>query len=102
MIKDTQALDMNEVKKVLGSIEDSDKKKQVESFIKKFSKISDDKAKKLREEIKNLGLLKVKEEHIVKIIDTLPEDASDLNKIFVDITLDEDETNKILEVVKNK
>lgn len=93
-------LEMSEVKKILGSIKESEKKKQLEVFIKKFSKISKEKAKQLKKELNELGLLKVKQDHIVKIIDILPEDASDLNKIFVDVDLDEDETNKILKIIK--
>jgi len=38
-------------------------------------------------------------EQIIKIIDLLPENQEDLNKI-VDISLDENETKKILETVK--
>src|SRR3989338_509217 len=41
------------------------------------------------------------ESYIVKIVDLLPEDASDINKIFSDISLNEDEVNKILGIVKN-
>lgn len=100
MIKDMQPLNMYEVKKILGSLEDSEKKAQVEAFIKKFSKTGKGKPENLAEEIEALGLLKVKKEHIAKIIDVMPEDSEDLNKIFTDIGLDEDETNKILEVVK--
>ncbi len=90
---------MAEVKKILESLE-GDKKKQAEDFIKKFLKITPEKAEQLKKELKELDLLKLKEEHIAKIIDIMPEDSSDLNKIFVDTSLDEDETNKILEVVK--
>lgn len=93
-------LNMQEVKKVLGSLEDSEKKKQTEILIKKFSKIKPEKAEQLKKELVNLGLLKLKDEHIVKIIDLMPEDASDLNKIFTETSLNEDETNKILEVIK--
>jgi len=100
MIKNTQVLNMNEVKKILGSLEDSENKKQIESFIKKFSKITAEKAGKLNKELTDLGILKIKQEHIIKIIDLLPTDAADLNKIFTDVSLDENETNKILEVVK--
>lgn len=100
MIRNTQSLDMSEVKKVLGGLADTDKKEQLESFIKKFSKISPGKAEELKKELNELGLIKLKQEHIIKIIDLLPEDAPDLNKIFVDLTLDEEEANKILEVVK--
>jgi len=100
MIKDMQELNMAEVKEILGGLPDSDKKKQVEIFIKKFSKAKKEKAAELKKEISAMGLLKVKEEHIVKIVDISPEDSSDLNKIFVDVSLDEDETNKILETIK--
>src|SRR3989338_6116630 len=61
----------------------------------KILKIKIEKANKLKEELKNLELLKLKEEDIVKIIDLMPEDVLDLNKIFVDVALNEDETNKI-------
>ncbi len=100
MIKDTTALNLAEVKKALGGVEDSEKKKRLEVFIKKFSKIQIKKSEELKKELQELNLLKLKSEHIVKIIDVLPEDASDLNKIFVDVSLDEDETNKVLDIVK--
>ena len=45
--------------------------------------------------------LKIKKDHVVKIIDLLPADASDLNKIFIDVNVNEDEINKILEIIKN-
>ena len=44
--------------------------------------------------------MKIKLEYIVKIIDILPETAEELNKIFVDVSLDEDETKKILDTIK--
>ena len=42
----------------------------------------------------------MKPEDLVKIIDTLPEDSENLNKIFNDISLDEDESKKILQTIK--
>jgi len=45
-------------------------------------------------------MMKMKREHLVKIVDVLPQDATDLNKIFSDVSLTEEETNKILEIVK--
>ena len=44
--------------------------------------------------------MKINDENIAKIIDILPENEVDLNKIFIDVVLDEDETKKILETVK--
>jgi DNA-directed RNA polymerase subunit F len=71
-----------------------------ETFVKKFVKIKANHAKELRKKLQELNLLKMREEQISKIIDLLPEDSEDLNKIFVDISLDEDESKKILDTVK--
>ena len=101
MILDRQPLNLNETQEILEGISDSDKKEETKIYLKKFLKTKPEKAKKIQEELEKADLLKLKREHIVKIIDLLPESASDLNKIFTDITLNEDETNKILEIVKN-
>ena len=79
---------------------DKDSGAETLTFIKKFVSLKPEEAKKLREKIQGLSLLKVKEERIAKIIDLLPETADDLNKIFIDMGLDEDETKKILETIK--
>jgi DNA-directed RNA polymerase subunit F len=101
MILDRQPLNLLEVKEILDDIEDSDKKEQMELYLKKFLKIKPEKAKKLKGDLEGLDLLKMKNEHLAKIVDLIPESASDLNKIFSDVSLTEDETNKILEVVKS-
>ena len=101
MIIDRTPLNLNEVENIIKDIPDSPKKEEMNDFLKKFLKTKPSQAKKIKEELEKLDLLKIKREHIVKIIDTLPSDASDLNKIFSDISLNEDETNKILEVVKD-
>ena len=92
---------MNEVREILKNIPDSEKKEQMELYLKKFLKTKPERAKKIKEELESLDILKMKNEHLVKIVDLLPEDASDLNKIFTDVSLSEDETNKILDVIKN-
>lgn len=96
MINKMKALTIAETKEILGDEEDKD----IKGFLKKFAKVDIKEGKKFREELENLELMKVKEEHIIKIIDLLPEDAADMNKIFVDVSLDEDEINKLLEIVK--
>lgn len=100
MILDRKPVNLNEVKKILNEIPENEQKSQMEIYVKKFIKISAEKAKKIKESIEKLDLLKLKNEHIVKIIDLMPEDVSDLNKIFTEVTLNEDEINKILEIVK--
>jgi DNA-directed RNA polymerase subunit F len=101
MILDRTPLNLNEVQELLKDIEDSEKKEEMEAYMKKFLKTKPAQAKKIKEDLEDLDLLKMKREHLVKIVDLLPKDASDLNKIFVDVSLSEEEVNKVLEIVKN-
>ena len=73
---------------------------EIIGFVKRFSNLSPSKAKELKEKLVGLDLIKLREEHISKIIDLMPENKEDLNKIFVDLSLEEDETNKILDTIK--
>ena len=79
---------------------DKDSGTDIMGFVKKFVILKPEKAKELKKKIQDLDLLKVKEEHITKIIDLMPETSEDLNKIFSDVSLDEDETKKLLETIK--
>ena len=99
MIKERTPLTFAEVSDIVG---DGERAKKMKDFIKKKKDnlIALDKAKALKEELKDLNLLKLKDEHIVKIVDFLPEDAADLSKVIPEVSLDQDEVNKILEVVK--
>ncbi len=100
MILERQPLNLNEVKEILEDIEDSDKKEEIKLYLKKILKTKPEKTKKIKEDLEKLDLLKIKREHIVKIADLLPGDVVDLNKIFMDVNLNEDETNKILDTLK--
>ncbi len=99
MIHEQKQLSLVEVKNIVEKLEE---KKDISAYLKKFGKINLKQAEKIRKELEALDNLKIKSEDIVKIIDLLPEDASDVNKIFTDVNLTEDEINKILEIVKNK
>jgi DNA-directed RNA polymerase subunit F len=101
MILDRTPLNLNEVQEILENIPDSDKKEAMKLYLKKFLKSKPYQAKKIKQGLESMDLLKLKREHVVKIVDLLPEDASDLNKIFSDISLNEDENNKILKLVKD-
>jgi len=67
--------------------------------MKRFGKLTRKKADELADEIRKLDNLKIKEEDIVKIVDFLPKDVEELNKIFKDISLDEKEANDVLKIV---
>jgi DNA-directed RNA polymerase subunit F len=98
MIKNNNALSMIEVIEYIKK--DKEINTELIGFIKKFLNLNLKKSKELKEEIENLNLMKIKKEDIVKIIDLMPESAEDLNKIFVDVNLDEDETKKILDTIR--
>jgi len=98
MIKNTTSLSMAESLEYI----EKDKKaeKPVTDFIKKFSKISPKEAKELRKKLEELKIVKMNDSNISKLIDILPEKAEEINKIFIDIGLDENETKKILDTIK--
>ncbi len=98
MIKNSEPLSMAEALEYIK--QDGENESEIVGFINKFNKTTPKQAKELRKEIEGLNLIKMKPEYVVKIIDLLPENSEELNKIFVDVALDEDETKKILEAVK--
>ena len=97
MIKDQRPLTYAEVLELIG---DGERAKKVKDFIKKFYKLKPADAKKLYEELAALNLMKLKDEYIVNITNFLPQDASDLMKVLSESSFDQEEVNKILDVVK--
>ncbi len=68
--------------------------------LKKFTKLSKDKALKLAEEISNV--VKLSDEVLVQIVDILPQSIDELRLILASekFSLREEEMNKILEVIR--
>lgn len=97
MIVSIKPLSLAEVQEIVKSSED---KKQVHEYLKKYSKISLEDAKKLEQELKDMNNVKFKEEYVIKVVDFLPKDAEEVHKIFSDVSLDEGEVNAILDIVK--
>ena len=98
MIISMKPLSLSEAKDM---IEKLDEKKELEDYFKTFCKLDSRKAEKLRAEIEALNNVKFKEEYIVKVIDILPKDSEEVNKIFHDVSLEEGDINAILDIVKN-
>jgi DNA-directed RNA polymerase subunit F len=94
-VKEERPITMAEVVALAG---DSDKAEEIKKFIKKFNKMDVKKAEKMKAELKALDLIKLKDEYIVKIVDFVPKNASELNKVIIEVSLDSDEVTKILEV----
>ncbi|MBS3071082.1 hypothetical protein J4407_02150 [Candidatus Pacearchaeota archaeon] len=94
MIKNKESLSMIEVVQYL------EENKELEKFVKNFTKLKPKEVAELRKKLEDLNMMKMKKEHIVKVIDILPQDKEDLNKIFIGVSPNEDETNKILDTIK--
>ena len=94
-VKEERPITMAEVVSLAG---DSEKAEEIKKFIKKFNKMDVKKVLEMKEELKSLDLIKLKDAHIVKIVDFVPKDASELNKVIIEVSLDSDEVAKILEV----
>jgi DNA-directed RNA polymerase subunit F len=54
----------------------------------------------MRKKLDGLKMAKLDDRIISKIIDLMPETSEELNKVVFGITLEEDETKKILDIVK--
>ncbi len=80
---------------------DLDENKPIVTYLKKFCKLSKVDADKLAAALRALNNHKIKEETLVKILDLLPRDSEDLNKIFLEVSLTEEESNAILALIKN-
>ncbi len=98
MIKNKESISMAEALEYIK--ENKDTETDLVGFIKKFTELKSKDAKDMRKDMEKLNLIKLKAENITNIIDLLPENVGELNKIFTDVSLDEDETNKILQIVK--
>ncbi|GIU68473.1 MAG: hypothetical protein KatS3mg001_323 [Candidatus Pacearchaeota archaeon] len=97
MIKKFQSLSMAETLAYLN--EKEEKEAELVKFIRKFTKLKPEEAQKIRRKILSLGNIKIKEEHISKIIDIMPEDIESINKIFAEVSLDENETKELLNII---
>ena len=96
MIVNMKPLGISEVKGLVETLEEG---KTLKDYLKKFKSLSEEEYKKLADELQALENLKLKSEYVIKILDFLPKNQEELNKIFIDVSLDERETNEILAIV---
>tara|TARA_B100000315_G_C14543381_1_gene572029 strand:+ start:66 stop:368 length:303 start_codon:yes stop_codon:yes gene_type:complete len=97
MINSNESLSLSEATEYIKKSEGNEK---LVKFVKDFVKLKVKEGKELRKKLEDLSLMKLKSQQITKIIEQMPDDQEDLNKIFVEVKLDEDESKKILETVK--
>ena len=100
-------LTMAELKEKLEEIKKRDKELKpralkTHEYLEKFVSIKGKEAIKIKEELLKLQIPRLKERHIIKIIDIMPKDVEALKLIFVgeNITLKQDDFEKILNALK--
>ena len=100
-------VEMAEVKSKLEEIKKRDKElnfraNAVKEHIDGFSVIDSKKSKEIAKKINELNISRLKEKHIVKIIDIMPGNIDSLKAIFTgeNITLKQEDLAKILEVIR--
>lgn len=98
MIKSSQPLTIAEVKEIVKT--NGTEVKDMEHYLKEFSTLKLKDSQEIKKELNELEILGLKESDIIKIIDFLPEDKEDLNKIVVDVSLSEEDVTKLLDIVK--
>ncbi|MBW3012353.1 hypothetical protein KY311_04160 [Candidatus Woesearchaeota archaeon] len=98
---------MSEVKSEIEAIKKRDtelnfRSQRTEEYLNVFAKLSKTKAEELRKKLDNLGVPRLGEDHIVKIIDTLPKNTDELKVILqgYPLTITKDNTEKIVKAVQ--
>jgi DNA-directed RNA polymerase subunit F len=98
MIKNSEPLSMTEAQEYFDV--KSEQGAKAHAFVKKFSNLNVKDSKEMRNKLNELNFVKLNNSQIVKIIELLPENSEEIDKIFTEVNLDEDETKKILDIVK--
>ena len=100
-------LTMAELKEKLEDVKKRDKELSEKAlktydYLNKFTEIKEKKALKLKEEITKLNIPRLKDKHIIKVIDIMPKDIESLKLIFSteNITIKQEDLQKMLEILK--
>ena len=104
-VKDEKVTSWTDAKKILS---ESEKKKELVyeqknalDHLRKFCKLTEKKYEKMVEELR--GIEKLKERHIVNIINFLPDNQNDIRVLFANdrLVLTEDDKKKIIKIIKD-
>lgn len=103
-----EPITMSELKEEIEKIKKRDKEpnlriQKTEEYLNLFVHLKPDKEKELKEKITKLDVPRLKEEHIAKIIDIIPNDIEDLKSLLQEytITVSKENMQKIIEVIND-
>jgi len=107
-IIDEKPITMAEVKEALAKINKKEgelnyRANKTYAYLQEFSKFSLSKSKELREKIEGLKIPRLKEEHVVKIVDTLPKHGEEVKTLLsgYTITITKENAKKIADAVSS-
>lgn len=106
-ILEERPINMSELKSELAKIKRKEKElgfraNKTMEYLNQFATLSEKKAKELYESIEKLGIPRLRELHINKIIDLMPKSAEDVKVILqgYTVTVKKDDMQRIVDVVK--
>lgn len=110
-IKETKIIGLQEVSEEVKKIIQRDEEQGLEKnfrlnktteYLKDFLTLTKKQMQELHKEIEDLKIPRLKEEHIIKIIDTLPQTQEEVSLLFAGqiITISQDNVKKIAETTK--
>lgn len=106
-ILEEKAINIAELKAELSKIKRKEKElgfraNKTMEYLNQFSTLSDKKAQELYEKIDKLGIPRLRDIHINKVVDLLPKSVEDLKVILqgYTVTVKKEDMQKIVDVVK--
>ena len=107
-ITDEKPLTLAEVSRKIDIIKKRSKElnsraERTKEYLNKFAKLKVKKVEEIKKELDKLNIPRLKDRHVVKIIDILPKDMDSLKMMFIGetITIKQEDLVKILTVIKN-
>ncbi len=96
---------LNKTPVSLSDVNEYKKKTKIEKplsdYLRQFCKITKERADRIKNGIIALNNPKIGEGETVKIVDFLPKDQEELNKIFLENSLNVEEATAVLNIVKS-
>jgi len=90
------------VKELLAKVKEKNHEQKITfEYASKFAKVSKEDAEKIREELKEAGIPRLKEKHIIKIVDIMPKTVDEIKALFAkeEITISKEDMQKILDIL---
>lgn len=106
-IKSEAPISMVEVKGMLSKVKKRDgelsfRANKAEEYLNQFATISQKKTDELKKRLEGLGVPRLKENHIIKLIDLMPDTADDVKLVlssFQTLTVSQDNQKKLAKAI---